>query len=142
VMVGRIGAFGLILQSLGIDAFDSGLGLAESHDLASLNRSMTSRERARRAENGGGGPPGRVYLESLKTTLPAKSADEIVKTENLRHHFACSLVAAIVHVCGRLAADPVCAHPQIAQFLRTNAAKLRPTKCLQRGESPGPSHPL
>ena len=91
VVVGRVGAFGLVLQSLGIDAFDSGLGLAESHNLASLNRRLTERERARRAEKGGGGPQSRVYLQSLKTTLPAKSALAIVQNDQLRHHFACSL---------------------------------------------------
>jgi hypothetical protein len=91
VIVGRVGAFGLVLQAIGIPVFDSGLGLAEGHDLATLNRRVTERERQRRAESGGGGPPGRVYLEPLKTTLPAKVARIIVTSETLRHHFACTL---------------------------------------------------
>lgn len=90
-MVGRVGAFGLVLQSLGVTAFDSGLGLAESHNLASLNRRLTDRERQRRAEKGGGGPASRVYLEALKTTLPAKVAEVVVRREELRQYFACSL---------------------------------------------------
>jgi hypothetical protein len=91
VIVGRVGAFGLVLQSLGVSAFDSGLGQAESHDLASLNRRLTDRERTRRAEGGGGGPARRVYLRELMTTLPANAADAIVRDETLRHHFTCSL---------------------------------------------------
>jgi hypothetical protein len=91
IVVGRVGAFGLVLQSLGFGAFDSGLGLAESHSLSSSNRRMSDRERARRAEHGGGGPSTRVYLEPLKTTLPARVATEIVNCLELRQHFLCSL---------------------------------------------------
>jgi hypothetical protein len=70
VIVGRVGAFGLVLQALGITAFDSGLGQAEAHDLATLNRPMTERERQRRTEGqGGGGPAQRIYLEPVKTAL-------------------------------------------------------------------------
>jgi hypothetical protein len=53
-----------------------------------------------------------------------------------------SVVADAGHICGRLAADPLPGHPQIAAFLRANAAKLRVPKHLQRGESRGLSHPL
>lgn len=38
VVIGRVGAFGLILQALGLGPFDSGLGHAEAHELANLNR--------------------------------------------------------------------------------------------------------
>lgn len=90
VVVGRVGAFGLVLQALGVPVFDSGLGLAEAHDLASLNRRLTERERERRAEKSGG-PPGRVYLQPVKTTLPAKVAASVLASEELRHHFTCTL---------------------------------------------------
>jgi hypothetical protein len=91
VIVGRVGAFGLVLQALGVTAFDSGLGLAEAHDLATLNRSMTEREHQRRAEGeGGGGPAQRVYLELLKTTFDAKIANVILADNNIRHRFTCN----------------------------------------------------
>lgn len=90
VVVGRVGAFGLVLQALGVQSFDSGLGLAEAHDLAGLNRRLTEREKRRREEDGGGGPPGRVYLEPLKTTLPANAATELLSSEQLRHYFTCT----------------------------------------------------
>lgn len=90
IVVGRVGAFGLVLQSLGFAAFDSGLGLAETHSLSSLNRPLTERERERRRAEGGGGPASRVYLEPLKTTLAARAARAIVASEALRQHFACT----------------------------------------------------
>jgi hypothetical protein len=90
VIVGRVGAFGLVLQALGVPLFDSGLGHAEAHDLSSLNRPLTERERERRAsKEGGGGPSSRVYLELLKTTLQAKHARAIVGTHGLGSRFVC-----------------------------------------------------
>lgn len=91
VMVGRIGAFGLVLQALGIPVFDSGLGQAEAHDLATLNRRITEAEKRRRSEGSSGGPQNRVYLPPLKTTLPAPVARRILQTENVRSRFTCSL---------------------------------------------------
>lgn len=88
VVVGRVGAFGLVLQALGIALFDSGLGLAESHDLASLNRRITDRERERK---GKGGPPGRVYFEPLKTTMTSAAAAQLLAHETLRQHLVCRL---------------------------------------------------
>jgi hypothetical protein len=38
VVAGRVGAFGLLLEALDIPSFDSGLGQAEGHVLATLNR--------------------------------------------------------------------------------------------------------
>ncbi len=91
VLAGRVGAFGLVLQALGINGFDSGLGMAEAHDLASLNRPLTDKAKQRRAEKKGGGPSTRVYLGPLKTTLTAKAASIILEDPSLRHHFACTL---------------------------------------------------
>lgn len=91
VIVGRVGAFGLILQALGIPVFDSGIGMAEAHDLASLNRVETERAKSAAKEKGGGGAAGRVYVEPLKTTMPAKVAAHLVRDESVRHHFACNL---------------------------------------------------
>jgi hypothetical protein len=89
VMVGRVGAFGLILQALGIRVFDSGLGQAEAHDLSSLNRRLTERERQRRKESSGAGPAQRVYFEQIKTTVDAKVARVLVADPEIRHRFAC-----------------------------------------------------
>lgn len=90
VIVGRVGAFGTVLQALGVTAFDSGLGQAEAHDLATLNRPMTERERERRDQGeSGGGPARRVYLEALKTTFDGKTASAILADTNLRHRFTC-----------------------------------------------------
>lgn len=91
VIVGRVGSFGLVLQALGIPVFDSGLGLAEGHDLAALLRPITDRERQRRSDGDGGGPPGRVYFEPLKTTLSARVAAELLALDGIRSHFACTL---------------------------------------------------
>jgi len=92
VVVGRVGAFGLVLNALGITAFDSGLGQAEGHDLASLDRPMTERERQRRAAGeGSGGPAQRLYLAALKTTFDSKVADAILADKDIRHRFTCKL---------------------------------------------------
>jgi hypothetical protein len=91
IVVGRVGAFGLVLQSLGATAFDSGLGMAESHDLAQLNRPLTEKERAARAAGNGGGAERRIYLSQVKTTLPASATNLILQNGGLRHNFTCSL---------------------------------------------------
>lgn len=89
VVVGRVGAFGLVLQALGVTAFDSGLGQAEAHDLATLNRPLSDAERRRRKEKGGAGPAQRVYLEPLMTTLGGDAAASILADGALRHRFTC-----------------------------------------------------
>lgn len=89
VIAGRVGAFGLVLQALGIAAFDSGLGQAERSDLAALNRPPTERELERRGK--GGGPDRRIYLEQLKTTLQGRHAGAILADRGLRSRFICSL---------------------------------------------------
>lgn len=91
VIVGRVGAFGLVLQALGFPLFDSGLGQAETHDLASLNRAITEKERERRASGKGGGATRRLYLEPLKTTLDAKQTTPLLADATLRSHLACNL---------------------------------------------------
>lgn len=89
VIASRIGAFGLVLQALGINAFDSGLGQAEASNLAQLNRPMTDRERERRAEGKVAGPDKRIYFEALKTTMKGGHAAAILGQAGLRHRFAC-----------------------------------------------------
>jgi len=91
VIVGRVGAFGLVLQALGIPVFDSGLGQAEAHDLATLNRRITEAERQRRSDGKSAGPQNRVYLSALKTTLPAPLARQILRTDTIRSRFSCTL---------------------------------------------------
>jgi hypothetical protein len=93
VIAARVGAFGLVLQALGIAAFDSGLGQAEATNLAQLNRVPTEKEKERRREGEGGGPDKRIYLEQLKTTLKGSHATAILNQRGLRSKFVC------VHGC-------------------------------------------
>lgn len=91
VIVGRVGVFGLVLQALGVTAFDSGLGQAEGHNLATLNRPLTERERRKREQgDSSGGPARRVYLEALKTTFDSKAAESVLARADLRHRFTCT----------------------------------------------------
>lgn len=85
VIAGRVGAFGFVLQALGIPFFDSGLGGAESFDLASLVR---PRKKDLEGKSVGGGNR-RIYLERLKTTLVADQVDAILAEPELRSRFMC-----------------------------------------------------
>jgi hypothetical protein len=89
VLASRVGAFGLVLQALGIPAFDSGLGQAEATNLAQLNRTPTEKELERKQEGRGGGPDRRIYFEVLKTTLTAGHAAAILSQRGLRSSFVC-----------------------------------------------------
>ena len=89
VIAGRVGAFGLLLQALGISAFDSGLSRAEAFELAGLNRPLTERERNNPGK--GGGPDRRIYFERLKTTLPGRHAARVLADRDLRSRFTCTL---------------------------------------------------
>jgi hypothetical protein len=84
---GRVGALGLLLQTLGITAFDSGLGAAESFNLSQLNR----RPKKKEVGDNGGGRNRRVYLEAVKSTLIGNDLDAIFNEPSLRHRFTCSL---------------------------------------------------
>jgi hypothetical protein len=90
VIAARVGAFGLVLQALGIAAFDSGLGQAEASNLSQLNRIPTEKEKERRREGGGGGPDKRIYIEQLKTTLKGSHATAILGQRGLRSRFVCN----------------------------------------------------
>ena len=90
VIASRVGAFGLVLQALGINAFDSGLAQAEASNLAQLNRPLTERDRERRREGKGGGPDRRIYLEALKTTMKGAHAAAILEQAGLRSRFVCN----------------------------------------------------
>jgi hypothetical protein len=91
IMVGRVGAFGLVLEGLGVSCFDSGLGTAETHDLAQLNRPLSEKERQAREEGKSGGAKRRIYLGQLMTTMPSSSANLLLRNSVLRHHFTCKL---------------------------------------------------
>jgi hypothetical protein len=90
VIAGRVGAFGLVLQGLGIPSFDSGLNQAEAFNLAGLNRPLTEREQERRKQGKGGGDR-RIYFELLKTTLKGRHAAAILSKPALRGRFTCNL---------------------------------------------------
>jgi hypothetical protein len=85
VIAGRVGAFGLVLQALGIPYFDSGLGAAESFDLAGLVR---PRKKDAEGKSHGGGKR-RIYIERLKTTLPADQVEAMLAESELRNRFIC-----------------------------------------------------
>jgi hypothetical protein len=88
VFAGRVGAFGLIPQALGVvSCFDSGLGEAESFNLKALNRARSSKGSGR----GGAGRDRRLYLEAVKTTLSARHAEVILRNTSIRSWFVCSL---------------------------------------------------
>lgn len=89
VVASRVGAFGLILNALGVPAFDSGLAQAETCNLASLNRAPSVRESEGTGKRGGSGR--RVYLQQLKTTLSGAHAEAILADRTLRSHVACTL---------------------------------------------------
>lgn len=93
VIAARVGAFGLVLQALGITAFDSGLGQAEASNLAQLTRVPTEQEKERGQEGQGGGPDKRIYLERIKTTLKGSHAEAVLGQRGLRSKFVC------VHAC-------------------------------------------
>lgn len=88
VIASRVGAFGLVLGALGINAFDSGLAQAEASNLAQLNRPLTERERRR--EGKGGGADKRIYFEPLKTTMKGVHATAILERAGLRSRFVCN----------------------------------------------------
>ena len=87
VIASRVGAFGVVLTALGISGFDSGLGLAEASNLASLNRKKTEGERSKKGQKGSR----RVYLNPLRTTLAARQAELILGHPGLGGRFACNL---------------------------------------------------
>lgn len=89
VLVGRVGAFGLLLGALGADGFDSRLGDAEGFELSRLNR-PPRRDRHQSGRRSGGGD-GRIYFEALKTTLPGRYARELLGMLGLRTRFTCTL---------------------------------------------------
>lgn len=90
VVAGRVGAFGLLLLALGVDAFDSGLNQAEAFELSALNRAITDHEREQKREGLTGGADRRIYLELLKTTLRGKHANRIIGDRSLRARFTCA----------------------------------------------------
>jgi hypothetical protein len=88
VLAGRVGAFGLLLQAIGVAAFfDCGLGDAESFELSALNGPRPRRSH----ERGSAGRNRRVYLSQLKTTLQSQYAEAILGEPGLRARFTCEL---------------------------------------------------
>jgi hypothetical protein len=86
VVASRAGPFGLVLNALGIRAFDSGLGERESFDLAAQNRESKPEEDTGRRN---GGPGRRLYLSRLMTSLPDKVNERIFESLTLRPWFVC-----------------------------------------------------
>jgi len=89
VLASRVGAFGLLVAARGA-SFSSGLGEAERSDYASLCRIRLPALDADGSPKSRGGAK-RVYLEALKTTLPAKKAECILREASIRARFACGL---------------------------------------------------
>src|SRR5262249_30484691 len=89
VIASRVGAFGLVLNALGVPAFDSGLAQAETCNLAALNRAPSPREL--QGDRKSGGPDRRIYLEQLKTTFSGRHGAAILDNRALRSRVACPL---------------------------------------------------
>jgi len=87
VIAGRVGSFGLLLQSLGIGVFDSGLGEAERFDFATLTRPRKPEPSDKSTARG----DRRIYLERLETTLRGRHALAILSDTGLRSTFVCNL---------------------------------------------------
>lgn len=96
VIAGRLSAFGLVLQALGVTAFSSGIGVAESYSWANQVRPPKPRDDGK----SGGSVGKRVYLSQLLTTLPAGVVDELLRLEGVRGRLVCNLP------CCRLAGHP------------------------------------
>jgi hypothetical protein len=86
ILAGRVGMFGLLLNALGIEAFDSGLGDHEAFDLRSLTRPPKSD-----GSGGGGQRDRRLYLPRLLSTLPEARARLLLGSPTLRAQFACDI---------------------------------------------------
>lgn len=97
VIAGRVGAFGLVLQALGISGFESGIGAAERYSWADQVRAPTPKDDEQAT---GGGAGKRIYLGQLLTTLPAKVVEALLRLEGVRGRLVCNLA------CCRLAGHP------------------------------------
>jgi hypothetical protein len=85
VIAGRVGTFGLVLMSLGIDALDSGLGERETFDLTALDRERPESADVKRS----GGRPKFIYLRELMASVPFNVAELLLRHPSLRTAFAC-----------------------------------------------------
>lgn len=92
VASGRVGAFGLVLLALGVDAFDSGLTTSEAYDLNNAIRSAATRRQAKAEgdEPERGGRRRRFYISQVKTTVMRPVMD-VLDSRELRHRFTTSL---------------------------------------------------
>lgn len=88
VIAGRVGAFGLVLQALGVSGFESGIGTAERYSWADQVRAPTLKEDGKTS---GGGSTKRIYLSQLLTTLPATVAKALLRLEGVRGRLVCDL---------------------------------------------------
>ncbi len=127
VMAGRVGAFGLVLQALGVTGFESGIGAAERYSWADQVRPPKPKDDEKA---GGGGAGKRIYLSQLLTTLPAKVVEALLRLEGVRGRLVCNLA------CCRLAGHPGLADRRGEHYLFTRAhevAQLRaqPTTSLR-----------
>lgn len=117
VMAGRVGAFGLVLQALGVTAFESGIGAAERYSWADQVRPPKLKDDEE--EGGGGGAGKRVYLSQLLTTLPAKVAEALLRLEGVRGRLVCGLA------CCRLAGHPGLADRRGEHYLFSRAQEVQ-----------------
>lgn len=86
-IAGRVGAFGILLEAIGVAAFDSGLAQRESFDLRSLVRARKRDKSGRQS----GGRQRRVYVRQLLTTVADVQAKILLSDPSLRAEFACGL---------------------------------------------------
>jgi hypothetical protein len=88
IVAGRVGSFGLIIQALELEAFDSGLARSEQFDLSALNRHRTQTLDTQVPSARG---DKRLYVRQLKTTMPGSTARTLLEFHSLRGQLACDL---------------------------------------------------
>jgi hypothetical protein len=131
VVAGRAGAFGLVLQALGVTAFDSGIGLAERYSWADQVRPPTTKEEGDAASSGGAGK--RVYVEQLMTTLPARVVEGLLRLEGVRGRLVCNL--ACCRIAGHVGlVDRRGEHYLFTRVNEVERLRAQPTRSLRLHE--------
>jgi hypothetical protein len=91
VLAGRTGAFGLLALAIGVDAFDSGLGEAESFDLSALNKVRPEKPKEAGDSGGQAGRDRRVYLTPLLRSLSGRQTKAVASDDVVSARLLCKL---------------------------------------------------
>jgi len=83
-------AFGLSYMALNLASFDSGIGITEQFDYASLVRPKSRASTSDTTEKQSGGRKVKVYLRQLMTSVSSKVAADILSTSGVAGSFVCN----------------------------------------------------